>query len=147
MRAFLFTAMAGSMLPASLLAGCTMDSASGDGQPETGVPVAQTCPAETRGWTAWVNAMPGPDAKPTLIVSGEAFVPAGAKATLTAGPTDRMMPPSQRFVLALESMPEAEGGWQQVRVEVTPAMPQYRSLMIGCGGEGIATITDIETAV
>ena len=29
-------------------------------------------------WTAWVNAMPGPNARPTLIVTGKVTVPSGA---------------------------------------------------------------------
>src|ERR671917_180529 len=29
------------------------------------------------GWAAWVNAMPGPNARPTLIVTGKATVPTG----------------------------------------------------------------------
>lgn len=90
--------------------------------------------------------MPGPNATPTLIVTGEAFVPAGTAATLSAGPTDRMMPPSQRFNLALSSRPDAPGGWQPVRGEITPALDRYRSVVVGCDGAVVATITDIQTA-
>lgn len=134
------------MLTAAL-ASCTTggqagSDGAGDRQPD---PIA-TCPDQTRGWTAWINAMPGPGATPTLIVTGEAFVPAGTAATLSAGPTDRMMPPSQRFTLALSSRPDAPGGWQQVRGEITPALAQYRSVIVGCDGEAVATITDIQTA-
>ncbi len=133
---------------AAVLGACTTaGQAGGDGAD----PLA-TCPAETREWTAWINAMPGtgpgpgPNATPTLIVTGEAFVPAGTAAALSAGPTDRMMPPSQRFNLALSSRPDAPGGWQQVRGEITPALDRYRSVIVGCDGAAVATITDIQTA-
>lgn len=105
---------------------------------------APACPA-TRGWAAWINAMPGPDAVPTLIVTGEADVPAGQVATLTVGPTDRMMPPGQRFTLSLEPG-SGPAGWQQVRAEIKPALPAYGSVIIGCDGQEVARITDIQTA-
>lgn len=103
------------------------------------------CPTETRGWNAWVSVLPGPGATPTLIVQGEVLVPAGAEATLSAGPTDRMMPPGQRAVLAVRSADRA-GGWQQVRLEIAPALPAYSSVIIGCDANMVATISPVETA-
>jgi hypothetical protein len=141
MRALLVM-MAGTLLPAAL-SGCM---AYDDGGAEPAIPPAPTCPAETKEWSAFINAMPGPDAQPTLIVTGSALVPAGTTATLTAGPTDRAMPPSQRIVLALASSPDAAGGWQQLRAEIKPALPQYRSVIVGCDGNAVATITDIQIA-
>src|SRR5688500_11962800 len=32
---------------------------------------------ESSDWAAWVNAMPGPNARPTLIVTGKVTVPTG----------------------------------------------------------------------
>lgn len=147
MRAFL-PAIAAAPLVAAL-GGCTTAGLAGNGLAGDGAPQpAATCPDETRQWAAWINAMPGPGpaAAPTLIVTGEVFVPAGTSATLSAGPTDRMMPPSQRFTLALSSRPDAPGGWQPVRGEITPALAQYRSVIVGCDGAAVATITDIQTA-
>ncbi len=141
----IFRTLGGAALCAAL-AGCAVDAQSGDGQAEAGVPPVATCPSETRGWTAWISAMPGPNATPSLIVTAEAFVPAGTAATLSAGPTDRMMPPSQRFTLALSSRPDAPGGWQEVRGTISPALAEYRSVMVGCGDAVVATITDIQTA-
>lgn len=103
------------------------------------------CPTETRGWTAWINAMPGPGAVPTLIVTGEALMPEHAEAVLTAGPTDRMMPPGQRVALSVVPSDRA-AGWQPVRLEITPAQSAYSSIVIGCGGNEVASITSIETA-
>ncbi|WP_157668186.1 hypothetical protein [Croceicoccus marinus] len=145
MRAFLPVIAAASLVAA--LGGCTTMGQAGGGLAGDGAPqTAATCPDETREWAAWSNAMPGPGAAPTLIVTGKVFVPAGTSATLSAGPTDRMMPPSQRFTLALSSRPDAPGGWQPVRGEITPALAQYRSVIVGCDGAAVATITDIQTA-
>lgn len=89
--------------------------------------------------------MPGPGSQPRLIVDGEVDVPAGMVASLREGPLDRMMPPGQRF--ALELTPgKGPAGLQRVRIEVKPALAQYREIVIGCGGETIARITDIKTA-
>ncbi|WP_082922000.1 hypothetical protein [Croceicoccus mobilis] len=137
MRGFLFAA-----LTMPMLAGCTMD----DGMAEAGVPLP-VCPAETRGWNAFINAMPGPGSTPTLIVTGQALVPDGAAAVLVAGPTDRMMPPGQRATLSLSPAPDAAGGWVDVRMEIKPALPEYRAVMIACDGEPVAEIAEIETAV
>lgn len=125
---------------AFLLSGCTTPAM----QADAGETAAPRCP-QTRNWTAHVDAMPGPDARPRLIVAGEADVPQGFVATLRAGPTDRMMPPGQRVMLALEpgSGPQ---GWQPVRLESAPALPQYREVRIGCADEPVATITDIPVA-
>ena len=90
--------------------------------------------------------MPGPDAEPTLIVTGRAYVPHHRRAILRAGPTDRMSPAGQRFSLFLFVDPDAEEGWRDVRAEIRPALPEYREVTIACAGEEIARIETIETA-
>ncbi|QIL01930.1 hypothetical protein G7078_03405 [Sphingomonas sinipercae] len=41
-------------------------------------PTAAGCPiAGSSDWAAWVNAMPGPNAQPTLIVTGKVTTPTG----------------------------------------------------------------------
>lgn len=111
-------------------------------RPPLAVPV---CPTETRRWTAHVNAMPGSDAQPTLIVSGEALLPERASVKLIPGPTDRMQPPGQRFTLSVQPSNEA-AGWQAVRAEITPALPRYREVLIACDGAEVARISPVETA-
>lgn len=106
-------------------------------------PVAM-CPP-SRDWQAWINAMPGPGARPTLIVTGEVDVPRGMVASLRTGPTDRMMPPGQRFTLELRPG-SGPSGPQQVRGEIAPALPAYREVIVGCEGEAIARISPVETA-
>lgn len=119
-----------------LLAACV----TGDGAES-----AAACP-ETRGWAAWINDMPGPRATPTLIVTGEAKLPPGTTATLTAGPTDRMMAPGQRFTLVVRKGGGA-GGWQEVRGEIKPALSDYREVIVGCAGTTLVRISPIEKAV
>lgn len=109
------------------------------------------CPVlASRGWSAWINAMPGPGAKPTLHITGEVDLPTpGFKLELIEGPMDRMMPPGQRFSLAAT---KPDGMVAQV---VTP-MPvnytaeaksqQYGSITIGCGGKVLAHIENIQIA-
>ena len=94
--------------------------------------------------------MPGPDNKKTLHISGEIDLPTpGYTVTLTEGISDRAMPPSQRFRLALTK----PGG--MVAQVVTPApvkyqglasSPAYRTILILCGDRLLAAISDIPIA-
>lgn len=135
MRLKALALLAATTVLAATLAACATT-------PEQGA--APSCP-ETRNWSAHINAMPGPGAQPTLIVSGEANVPTGRTATLSVGPTDRMMPPGQRFALALAPS-SGPSGWQQVRAEIKPSLDAYSSVIIGCEGQEVARITDIQKA-
>ena len=129
------------LIPLALLAACAPTYA--DVDPET--MDARYCPWETREWNAYVNAMPGPgNSGPTLIVTGEANVPAGWRAVMVPGPTDRMQPPGQRFALTLEPDEGAAGGWQDVRGEIRPALKGYSSVIIGCAGDMVARVDEIE---
>ena len=124
------------LLALPLLAACvTADGTEG---------AAAACP-ETRGWAAWVNLMPGPGATPTLIVTGEARVRAGSTVALTVGPTDRMMPPGQRFALNVVNG-GGVAGWRAVRGEVKSALPDYREVIVGCDGVTVARISPVEKA-
>lgn len=107
-------------------------------------PEAATCP-ETRGWQAWIDALPGPGAQLGLIVIGEVDVPPGMVAKLQAGPLDRMMPPGQRIALVL-TPGKGPSGWQEIRTEIKPAQSAYREVLIGCGGKELRRIEQIETA-
>lgn len=140
----------GALGLASGLAACTTvpdDSAGVKPAPETAL---SQCPViASRGWKAWVNAMPGPGAVRTLHIEGEIDLPTpGFKTVLVPGPSDRMMPPAQRF--ALDASPP--GGMTAQVVTPTsvnyqgPAVHEkYRAIMIGCGGKELARIENIET--
>lgn len=125
-----------------------METGHGEASVKEGKPASDACPA-TRGWVAWVNAMPGPGMVPTLIVEGEVDLPAGKAAVLEQGPLDRMMPPGQRFALRIEAASVAgdqAGGWRKVRAELAPAQADYRAILIGCNGQALAEITSVTRA-
>lgn len=122
-----------SML-APLLGGCVIPT-----------PEIPPCP-DTRDWQAFVNAMPGPGARPTLIVTGTVDVPGGFRPVLDPGPNDRMQPPGQRFTLYLSRDASIPAGPREVRYDLSPALEQYSSITIGCDGNLVARIAPVETA-
>jgi hypothetical protein len=133
------------------LSACAPPPPADDGPaPEPGRPVAQCPVIDSRGWTAWIDAMPGPDAVRTLHISGEVDLPTpGFTVELVPGPADRTMPPGQRFSLVARASP---GMVAQV-VTPTPVKyagkatyPAYREIIIGCGGEVLARIERIDVA-
>ncbi len=104
----------------------------------------------SRDWQAWINAMPGPGAKPTLHIKGEVDMPTpGWSVELVEGPADRMQPPGLRFRLKTE---KPDGMTTQVitPTEVRYAKPtpysQIREIFITCGDETLATISDVPVA-
>jgi hypothetical protein len=105
---------------------------------------AAVCPP-SRDWNAAIDLGTRGDLK--LVLHGEVDVPAGMVAVLRPGPTDRMMPPGQRFVLELRRG-KGESGRQVISGEVQPASNQYREIIVSCGGAQIARIegSQIETA-
>lgn len=128
------------------LAGCVAETPP---KGEAATPAA--CPVlASRNWSAWLDAMPGPGYDgPTLNIAGEADMPTpGYKLELVAGPADRAMPPSQRFRLVAAA---PEGMVAQV-ITPTPVKyrekatyPAYRSIIVLCGDQALATITEIPT--
>ena len=117
--------------------------------PEPGRPVSDCPVLGSRGWSAWINAMPGPGAVRTLHITGEVDLPTpGYTVELIPGPADRMMPPGQRFSLVARP----PGGMAAQIVTPTPARyhgaavyPAYREILVGCGGEVLARIGSVET--
>ena len=106
-----------------------------------------TCPNVSRGWQAWISAMPGPGSKPTLHIQGTVDMPTpGYTVELVGGSADRMQPPGLRF--QLEATPP-DGMTTQVitSTEVRYAEPtpysQIREIIITCDGETLATIDEV----
>lgn len=102
---------------------------------------------ESSGWEAFINRMPGVDAKPTITVVGKVTVPtSGYEFNWQEGPLDRSAMP----VLMLKLEPVAPDGislpaltTEQV-VYKADALPNgYRGVKVFCGGELLAEITDI----
>ena len=138
------------LVAVSTLASCSTASG-GEGGKEIPAFEFSECPViASRGWNAWINAMPGPGARPTLHITGEVDLPTpGYTVELIAGPADRMMPPGQRFSLVAmgpEDMVAQVVTPTPVRYSRTPANGMYRSITIGCGGKVLATIEKINVA-
>ena len=100
-------------------------------------------------WAAWVNAMPGPNAKPTLIVTGKVTVPTGGyrfewrdMRVMESYPVQvavelEAIPPSGFATQALVTH-EVRGQW--------PISPPVGSVAVRCGDKVLARISPVETA-
>lgn len=130
--------------------------------PDTGYP-AQTpyppgpppgpqfsCPITTsRDWTAWVSAMPGPGARPKLIVTGKVVTPTGS-GQISFDPylqvTKRY--PAQAFATLRVAAPT--GASQGVETHDVrwewPLNQQIGSVEIRCGDQTLASISPVGTA-
>ena len=143
---------------AALLSACTAQAGpdtpvSSDDPP---LPIAQPvgptadCPiSSSSDWTAWVNAMPGPQARPTLIVIGKVVVPSGGyRVTLVPGPVMEIHPPIQQ--VEVRAVPPAREGPPivetfEVRAELA-ALPEYGAVQVRCGSRTLASLSDIVRA-
>ena len=142
MRIARIAALASTLTAALALGGCAT-------YPAEDAAMA-SCPHVSRDWQAWISAMPGPDAKRTLHITGSVDMPTpGYSVKLVGGPADRMQPPGLRF--QLEATPP-DGMVTQVITptevnysEPTP-YPQIREIMISCGERPLATITEVPVA-
>jgi hypothetical protein len=104
-----------------------------------------SCPViDSRNWSAHINAMPGPGAQRTLIVSGEVDLPTpGYGVTLAAGAADRSAIPVQQLILDAQ----APGGMttqvvtaHQVRYDGPAIAQQYRAVRVMCGRRELAEL-------
>ncbi|MBN8607489.1 MAG: hypothetical protein J0L81_11260 [Caulobacterales bacterium] len=119
--------------------------------PAPAPPPAAACPiVESRNWAAWVNRMPGPDARPMLHVTGEIDLPhAGYRVEVREGPADRSATPVQQIVLELT---QRSGMHAQIVTTAMvayqgPAIAQhYRGVRVMCGGQVVANITEVVDA-
>ena len=114
-------------------------------------------PAETRecriigssGWGAWVNAMPGPDARPTLIVTGRVTVPTGGYRFAWRDMRVMQSYPVQ-VALELDAIPPAGPATQALVTHDVrgqwPIDPPVGSLTVRCGDRLLARIAPVETA-
>lgn len=98
----------------------------------------------TDGWQAWVNAMPGPDAKPVLHISGSGW-PKGPlwKVRLELGPTTKALPPDQIVDLIAVRDPEgllAASANQPISAAFPAVLPEYGKVIIRCGDKLIAQV-------
>lgn len=123
--------------------------------PSANSPQAETRPSPAcqmtgRGeWTAHVDAMPGPDARPTLIVTGALRVKPAARAMLRLDPAVMESDPPQYIVILDVRLPREPTidmlERRQIRGE-WPVSGRVGAVHIRCGGRPLATITDVTTA-
>jgi hypothetical protein len=110
---------------------------------EAPVPKAGGCPVQTREWVAFVQSVHG---KRILAAGGSVHQSSGGwKFNFKAGALDKAAPPTQHFTL--EATPPSgivtqPDFWVPVSA-VTDAQPKYEAVVIDCGGEEVARITDI----
>ena len=129
-------------ISALLLAGCTV-------VPPPVAPGAGCAVLSSSDWRAWVNAMPGPGSRPTLVVTGNVTVPTGG---YTFAWTDWRVMESYPVQVAAELRPLPPAGpatqalvTHEVRGEL-PIDPPVGSVSVRCGGRVLATIAPVETA-
>lgn len=111
---------------------------------------ASACPIiASSDWAAWVDAMPGPGARPTLMVTGKVTVPTGGYRFEWAAMRVAESYPVQVFV-DLRPIPPAGGAIQVVTMHDVrgewPMNPPVGSVTIRCGGRPLARIAPVETA-
>lgn len=111
----------------------------------------ETCDVlESRDWAAWVNLMPGPDASPTLHVTGKVDVRTGGYTfDWQTGPLDRSATPKLRLKL----IPKAPDGMATMAItteEVNYSAPasgiEYSGVLVSCGSITLADIAEITKA-
>lgn len=123
------------------LAGCESlpGEAGGGGCPITG----------SSNWAAWVNAMPGTAAGPTLIVTGRVTVPTGGYTlSLERGPLQESHPPVQQVLLRVRP-PSGPATQAVVDHDVRgewPALDAYGAVTVRCAGQVLADIRPVERA-
>jgi hypothetical protein len=108
-------------------------------------PQASNCPViDGRSWSAHINAMPGPNAQRTLIVSGEIDLPTPRyTVSITAGPADRSAIPVQQIVLTANGpggiVPQVVTTYP-VRYDGPAIAQQYRAVRVVCAGRQLAEL-------
>ena len=109
------------------------------------------CPIRTsRNWTAFVNRMPGPDARPQLIISGDVVTPtAGYQVRFDPHLKMRESYPAQAVAVLQVTPPSGPAAQvvetHQVRWEF-PISQQVGSVEIVCEGETLARISQVQSA-
>jgi len=100
-------------------------------------------------WAAWVNAMPGPNARPTLIVTGKVTVPTGGY-RFAWGDMRVMESYPVQVAIELDAIPPAGGATEalvthDIRGE-WPISPPVGSVTVRCGDMVLTRIAPVETA-
>lgn len=123
----------------------------GYGAPPASPPLVAKCPIARSGeWNAWVNMMPGPNARPTLHVTGKVVVPTGGyRIGFDPQLVIRESYPAQA-VARLRVIAPAEMATQAVMTHEVrwewPLSQPIGTLEIVCEGETLTTISQVQSA-
>lgn len=113
-------------------------------------PAPNLCRAAANGdWSAHVNAMPGPGARPTLIVTGAIGVKPATRTRLRLSPAVMESDPPQYTVILDMSLPRHPTIDSRERRQVRGSWPisgRVGAVHIRCGGRIVASIRHVETA-
>ena len=108
------------------------------------------CPVtESSGWQAHVDAMPGPNSNPRLIVSGQVTVPTGGyRLSLRMGQVAESYP--VQVTVYLDATPPSGMATQALVTHNVrgswPSEERVGSVTVRCGSRVLARIDNIETA-
>ena len=113
-------------------------------------PNRSDCPiVGSSDWAAFVNAMPGPNARPKLIVTGKVRTPTGGYTVgLRLGPVAESHP-VQVTVRLHATPPDGPASQAIVTHDVRgswPMSPPVGSVTIRCGSQVVKRISPVETA-
>jgi hypothetical protein len=105
---------------------------------------------ESSEWTAWIDAMPGPNNQPRLMISGKVRVSTGG---YRAHFTDMRVAesyPVQIFLDLAVTPPSGPATQALTTIDVRgewPVAPPVGAITIRCGGQMIGRIDEIVTAL
>ena len=110
-----------------------------------------TCPITTSSeWRAWVNAMPRPNARPKLIVTGKVVTPTGGyQISFDPYLQVRRSYPVQAFATLRVTPPAGPATQALVAHDVRWEWPMNQpvgSVEVRCGDQTLARISPVETA-
>lgn len=116
-----------------------------------GGPVDLSCPISTSSnWQAHVNAMPGPNSGPKLVVTGKIVTSSpGYRITFDPKLQVRRSYPIQAFATLIVAPPATSVPQALYSQEVHwewPMREPIGAVEIRCGGETLATISPVQTA-
>ena len=112
---------------------------------------ASDCPILDSGeWAAWVDAMPGPNSRPRLIVSGKVRVPTGGYRAAFSDMRVAESYPVQIFLDLALTPPSGPATQAITTIDVRgewPIAPPVGSITIRCGRQVIGRVDEIVTAL
>lgn len=112
---------------------------------------AEPCPIRGSGeWRAWINAMPGPNAQPTLNITGKVTVPTGGYTVeFTPYLQDRAGSPSDK-IAQVRAIPPAGPATQAIMTHDLnwkwPVSGPISSVTIRCADKTLGHISPVQTA-